>query len=469
MRNKNKNKNKNKNGSNKQLPFVSLCTPTFNRRPFIPSMIQCFNHQTYPKDRMEWIIIDDGTDKIKDLVSHIPQVKYFEYDKKMTLGVKRNLMHSKCKGDYIVYIDDDDYYPPQRVHHAITSLMENPDKIVAGSSAMHIYYKKEELMYQFGPYGPNHATAATFAFKKELLLLTKYNEDACLAEEREFLKEYSIPMLQLDSMKTILVIAHNHNSYDKRELLKNIDQNVFAKKSHLTMSDFIKEPELYDFFYNQIEDRLNSYLPGDPINKLDVQQQMINLKIQRNEMALQMNQNNENQRSQQIIKNQISQLNNLTASIQELSLENKILKDKVEYLENKLKKISGVEEDVTKNNQNVNMKELINVIPKNEIFLKLEETDPNHQEILRQVDWNNKQIVNRNREIENILEKTKDVLNDDNKNQLTNELHKNNQKISLLNDVLITREIKNPQLLNELENQKKKYAPSTPINNINIV
>jgi hypothetical protein len=33
-------------------------------------------------------------------------------------------------------------------------------------------------MYKFGPYGPNHATAATFAFRKELLkkkLLEQYN------------------------------------------------------------------------------------------------------------------------------------------------------------------------------------------------------------------------------------------------------------------------------------------------------
>jgi len=57
------------------LPFVSICTPTFNRRPFIPFMIKCFEQQTYPKDRIEWIIIDDGTDPIVDLVTHIKQVK----------------------------------------------------------------------------------------------------------------------------------------------------------------------------------------------------------------------------------------------------------------------------------------------------------------------------------------------------------------------------------------------------------
>ena len=98
----------------KVLPFVSICTPTFNRRQFIPIMFECFRNQTYPKDRMEWIIIDDGTDKIKDLIdaANIPQIKYFPYDTKMTLGKKRNVMHDKTTGDILVYMDDDDYYPP---------------------------------------------------------------------------------------------------------------------------------------------------------------------------------------------------------------------------------------------------------------------------------------------------------------------------------------------------------------------
>ena len=70
------NKKKNKK---KPLPFVSVCTPTFNRRPFIPFTIKCFNHQDYPKDHIEWIIIDDGSDPIEDLVKDIPQVKYYKY------------------------------------------------------------------------------------------------------------------------------------------------------------------------------------------------------------------------------------------------------------------------------------------------------------------------------------------------------------------------------------------------------
>ena len=56
---------KNKKSKN-ELPLVSVCTPTFNRRPFWDMCIKNFFNQDYPQDKMEWIIIDDGTDKIKD-------------------------------------------------------------------------------------------------------------------------------------------------------------------------------------------------------------------------------------------------------------------------------------------------------------------------------------------------------------------------------------------------------------------
>ncbi len=159
MRKTNNKKNKCKKSKKSKYPFVSVCTPTFNRRPFISHMIKCFQAQTYPKDRMEWIIIDDGTDKIEELVINIPQVKYFKYDKKMTLGAKRNLMHDKSIGEILVYMDDDDYYPPERVSHAVETLKSNPSALCAGSSEIYIYFKHISKLYQFGPYGPNHATA----------------------------------------------------------------------------------------------------------------------------------------------------------------------------------------------------------------------------------------------------------------------------------------------------------------------
>ena len=279
------------------LPFVSICTPTFNRRPFYEMIIECFNHQTYPKDRMEWIIIDDGTDKIEDLVKHIPQVKYFGYNERMNLGKKRNLMHEKSKGDIIVYMDDDDYYPAERVAHAVDTLQKNPQAMVAGSSEMCIYFKHINKMYQFGPYGPTHATAATFALRREYLKHSRYEDNEALAEERHFLKGYTAPFVQLDSMKTILVFSHIHNSFDKKKLLEDQGANPYVKESTKTIDDFVKEPEIKNFFINKIDALLDNYEPGRPENKPEVLKQIQEITEKRKKMQEEQQQ----QQAQQLI------------------------------------------------------------------------------------------------------------------------------------------------------------------------
>jgi glycosyltransferase involved in cell wall biosynthesis len=274
-----------------KLPFVSVCTPTFNRRPFVEMMIKCFDSQDYPKNKMEWIIVDDGSDPIEDMVSSHPSVKYFKYNDKMTLGKKRNIMHKKSCGDIIVYMDDDDYYPPDRVSHAVERLMGNPSALCAGSSEMYIYFKENKdkcKMVQFGPYGPDHATAGTFAFKRKLLKDTQYNEEACLAEEREFLKNYTVPFVQLDPLKTILVFSHSHNTFDKRTLLENMTGNQYINYSTKRVEDFIKDKDVIKFFVEDLEDKLNVYEPGNIKMKPDVLKQMKELGEKRKEMEKKM-------------------------------------------------------------------------------------------------------------------------------------------------------------------------------------
>lgn len=268
----------------KKYPFVSVCTPTFNRRPFINAMISCFNHQDYPQDRMEWIIIDDGSDPVEDLVASHPRVKYFKYDTKMTLGKKRNLLHEKSRGEILVYMDDDDYYPPQRVSHAVHMLTTHPDALCAGSSEIYIYFKHIGQMKRFGPYGPNHATAGTFAFKRKLLKHNRYNDDACLAEERAFLKDYTVPFVQLDPMKVILVFSHEHNTFDKRKLLVNANPDV-VRDSPKKVMDFIKDAALRKFYMVDLEKVLENYAPGRPEMKPDVIAQTLQLEKDRAKMA----------------------------------------------------------------------------------------------------------------------------------------------------------------------------------------
>ena len=271
----------------KFYPFVSICTPTFNRRPFIPIMFECFKNQTYPKNRMEWIIVDDGTDCIRDLIeqSGIEQIKYFREEKQMNLGEKRNYMHTKIKGTIVVYMDDDDYYPPERVSHAVDKLTENREALCAGSSELYVYFKHIDKMYQSGPYGPNHSTAGTFAFRTELLKDHKYENHAALAEEKYFLKNYTVPFVQLDPLKTILVFSHEHNTFDKRKLLEN--QNDYFKPSDKTIEQFIKndfESSIKQFFTTDVHQLLLTYSPGEPSMKPEVLKQITEIDEERRKM-----------------------------------------------------------------------------------------------------------------------------------------------------------------------------------------
>jgi len=338
---------KNKNKSTK-FPFVSVCTPTFNRKPFVNMMIKCFESQTYPKNKIEWLILDDGTDKIEELVKHVPQVKYFKYEEKMTLGKKRNILNDNAKGDIIVYMDDDDYYPPERISHAVETLQNSP-ALCAGSSALLIYFKHINKMYQFGPYSPNHATAATFAFKKELLRQTRFNEMSSVAEEKQFLKDYTIPFVQLDSRKSILVFSHEHNSFDKKELLAQMP-NPTIHDSLIVPSDLVKDPEILKFFIEDIDNLLKNYEPGRVEHKKDVTKQLQEIKATREKMAKE-HQQKMQQDNQSNVQNALNQQNLI---IQQLKFENDTHIKRIEYLEKKITEIIQDKiKEKTANNGNI--------------------------------------------------------------------------------------------------------------------
>tara|TARA_B100001094_G_scaffold317139_1_gene359201 strand:- start:19 stop:1221 length:1203 start_codon:yes stop_codon:yes gene_type:complete len=355
---------KNKKTKDKsELPFISVCTPTFNRRPFWNMCIKNFMNQDYPLDKMEWIIIDDGTDPIEDMVINIPQVKYFKYDTKMPLGKKRNIMHDKSSGDIIVYMDDDDYYPRERVSHAVNMLVSHPNALCAGASEIYIWFKHIQKMWQFGPYSANHATAGTFAFKRELLKDHRYEEHAALAEEKAFLKNYTVPFVQLEPKKTILVFSHIHNTFDKKKLLEN-GQNQFQKECNRTVDEFIKETEMKEFYMNTIDKLLQNYDAGDPKNKPDVLKQIKEIEEDRRKMAMEHQKRQKEQGEGKIVLNQNGQnieLNNQQI-VQIMQKQQEQLKEFSKLLIEKDEKIKQLE-DVINNKSKENITKVDSFLP----------------------------------------------------------------------------------------------------------
>ena len=229
-------------------PFVSVLTPTYNRRKFIPVAIAMYKAQGYPKDRMEWIILDDGTDCVKDVFEDlkIPNLKYIRLDSKLLIGAKRNILNKEAVGDIVVAMDDDDFYSEERVSHVVQKFGQNPKIELAGASEIYMYYTDNKKIYKFGPYSPTHATNGTLAYRKSYGKAHLYDETVPNAEERSFLDNYKHPMIQLDTFKVMLVLSHSENTFDKKAMRDK--PNPFIKETSMKMKAFIKSAALRNFY-----------------------------------------------------------------------------------------------------------------------------------------------------------------------------------------------------------------------------
>ena len=232
------------------LPLVSIVTPTYNRRRFIPSLIKIVQQQTYPRDRLEWIIYDDGQEPVGDLIdaarADLPTTKYIFSEDKMTLGEKRNKLNEEAQGEIIVAMDDDDFYFPERISAAVDALQKSPTVDLAGSSKVFMYFTDTKDIYEIGPYFPKHATNGTMAWRKRYAMSRRYDETVAFAEEKSFLEEYKNMLVQLNPMKVMLVMSHSDNTFDKTQLRHK--ENPLFKKTTLKLKDFIKDEGLREFF-----------------------------------------------------------------------------------------------------------------------------------------------------------------------------------------------------------------------------
>jgi len=207
--------------------LVSVITSTYNRSRFIPALLECYRRQDYNHDQMEWLILDDSTGveqkKTQALfdafAEKMPNIFYIHSPQKQVMGHKLNHLCSLARGDIIVVMDDDDFYPPTRVSMAVAAFAAEPEKLIAGCSKVYMYFQDENAVYCAGPYDDNHALNCTIAFQSSYLKNHRYDNTEVCAVERVFTRDFSEPMIQLDSKKTILHMVHAENTFkDKKKI-----------------------------------------------------------------------------------------------------------------------------------------------------------------------------------------------------------------------------------------------------------
>lgn len=112
--------------------MISIIIPLYNAARFIAETLQSVQAQTYTD--WECLVIDDGsTDNGAEIVQRIAQadtrIRYV-YQSNAGPSAARNHGLRLAKGDYIQFLDADDWFPPQRFERMLSAYMQTSEKVI---------------------------------------------------------------------------------------------------------------------------------------------------------------------------------------------------------------------------------------------------------------------------------------------------------------------------------------------------
>lgn len=112
----------------KETPLVSVITPTYNREAFIQKAVDEVLAQSY--GNFEHLIVDDGsTDNTRAVLEPYlqdPRIQYF-YQENQGQSVARKSALERAKGDYICFLDSDNYWSRDKLEKQLALFAQHPD------------------------------------------------------------------------------------------------------------------------------------------------------------------------------------------------------------------------------------------------------------------------------------------------------------------------------------------------------
>jgi hypothetical protein len=197
-----------------ELPDVSIVTLTYNRRIFMPLAKYSYMIQSYPEQKLEWVIVDDG-ESIEDTLIGIPNVKYVHLDTKKSIGEKRNIGVQSAMYDTIVMMDDDDVYPNNSVLHRVAMMGKEPKKQCVFSSTIPCYDIQKHISFMnVPPYGLSMAqrvSEASLAFTRQFWENRKFT-DIQIAEGDAFIHGREEMCREVSPQEVIVSLVHGKNT-----------------------------------------------------------------------------------------------------------------------------------------------------------------------------------------------------------------------------------------------------------------
>ena len=138
-------------------PLVSIVMPTYNHDKFIIEAIESVINQTYRN--IELIIIDnysmDNTENIvKSYVSKDSRIIYKKHRNDGIIAISRNIGIKEASGNYIAFIDSDDFWLNNKIERVIEFFNKYPYVDLVCHDEFHIYENDKNSIKKSknGPY-----------------------------------------------------------------------------------------------------------------------------------------------------------------------------------------------------------------------------------------------------------------------------------------------------------------------------
>lgn len=201
------------------LPCISIITLTRDRRAFIPLLKYCRVAQSYPDVKVEWVIVDDGADPIKDLITDMPNVKYILVDTPLTIGAKRNLAIEYATHDVLVMMDDDDVYPTNSVLKRVAHMLAEPRKECLFSTVLPCYEIHKHVSFMNVPPATlpmsQRVSEATLCFTRDFWKAQPF-PDVQVAEGDTFIRGREKMCRELSPQDVIVSLVHRKNTSSRK-------------------------------------------------------------------------------------------------------------------------------------------------------------------------------------------------------------------------------------------------------------
>ena len=212
-----------------ELPKISILTPLYNRNKFLPLMLMNIKTFDYPKEKLEWFILDskDGDSDVKLIPDqetyetirrqiHPIKLKYEYIDRKMTIAEKRTYLTKKMTHPYFANMDSDDIYMECFLKYSLDLIRKNKAGMCGSPEMIFVWPHLDYRVTAIKCEAKRQAHEATFfGTKKYVRSMNYYTKNDEKGEGASLIDFNENNFVSSECALQMICVCHNTNTCNK--------------------------------------------------------------------------------------------------------------------------------------------------------------------------------------------------------------------------------------------------------------